>query len=93
VAEGVEDFQLFYYFQNEKVDPSLATGDPTISGVKLDQTVPIAVSVGITGISTRKLGGPSQVRPALFNRAAGTKKDAYVRTSFMTTIQLRNYEK
>ncbi|MDR2142434.1 MAG: hypothetical protein LBR11_11740 [Deltaproteobacteria bacterium] len=92
VADHIEDLQVYYYFGSEKVDYVRLTQDPAIGEAKLSQSAVRAVTVGLTGKSLRKVNRISQSRPALFNRAAGSKKDNYNRGSLVSTINLRNYD-
>jgi hypothetical protein len=59
----------------------------------LDTADVLAVSVGLTAKSDQKISRVGQYRPAMFNRAQGTVKDSYGRSSLVTTVQLRNFEK
>ncbi|MDR1577391.1 MAG: hypothetical protein LBT86_04070 [Deltaproteobacteria bacterium] len=93
VADQVEDLQLFYHYDTEKVDPKRVAQRPTLGGSKLDQSFVQAVSLGLTVKSVRKIGRTPQTRPALFNRAAGSAVDNHNRSHFVSTIQLRNYER
>ncbi|MDR1870629.1 MAG: prepilin-type N-terminal cleavage/methylation domain-containing protein [Deltaproteobacteria bacterium] len=93
VASQIEDLQLYYFFENEAVDPSRLTLTPAISSARLKDNNLRALGVGLTGKSLRKLGSSGQSRPALFNRKASSTKDNYNHSSLELLIQLRNYEK
>ena len=90
IADGIEDFQIFYYFENDAVDLALAAFNPDISPDRLDSAPVRAVAVALTAISSRGQGKPRWRRPALFNRNAGTKLDNQPRSTQTAMIRLRN---
>ncbi|MDR1607745.1 MAG: prepilin-type N-terminal cleavage/methylation domain-containing protein [Deltaproteobacteria bacterium] len=93
VADRVEDLQIYPHFENEIVDPARISQTAGLNSSKLDQYHVRAVSLGISVKSLRKVGKKPLSRPAFFNRRAGTKLDNFNRSSIVSVIQLRNYER
>jgi hypothetical protein len=90
IADGIEDLQLYYFFDGEDVDNTKINLDPGIDTAKLKVRKVMAVSVGLTAKTLNDRSAIPQIRPALFNRAAGTTVENSSRLSILETVQLRN---
>jgi hypothetical protein len=93
VADHIEDLELYYFFENEKIDQNAIYLDPSIGSSRLNHSDPKAIILGLTGRSARRVGRESSVRPSFFNRKRGAKREMFTYNSLITTLQLRNYEK
>jgi hypothetical protein len=97
VASNIEDFQVFYFYDNEEVAPAAVAGDPAMSSPALDVRTPgfrrvKAVGLGMVARAPRRdRNANSQPRPALFNREAGTVADEYTRNMLTEIVHLRNF--
>jgi hypothetical protein len=90
IADHIEDFQLHYFFDKEEVDVSKVSLDPGIDSAKLADKAVRAVIVGLTAKSDVERYAAPQIRPPLFNRAAGTVAEKVNRLSILETVHLRN---
>ena len=93
VANHIEDLQLYYFFETDKVDPALNSADPVISSNRLNRDRVKAVSVGLVSRSPYGKGKPVITRPALFNRLEGTARDNRPRDVLVETVFVRNYQR
>jgi hypothetical protein len=99
MASNIEDFQVFYYFNNDDVDPTALGNDPGMSSRALDVRSPglkrvKAVGLGMIARSFRpdREAAPSPC-PDLFNRKAKGEavRDQYPRNSLAEIVYLRNF--
>jgi hypothetical protein len=90
IADNIEDMQLYYFYNDEEIDNSKIHLDPGISTTKLKDFRVKAVTLGLTSKASYSRSGSQQVRPALFNREAGTMSDNFNRQLALETILLRN---
>jgi hypothetical protein len=94
VASDIEDLQVFYYYDQEEVDPSRVGGTPDLSSAALKSGRRVrAVALALTARSARGDGQGARYRsPTLFNHAAGGSADDHPRTILTETIFLRNFQ-
>jgi hypothetical protein len=105
VAGGIEDFQVFYYFNNEEVNPRRFTPPKDapledhhgLSSAKLDVRQANfnrvkAVALGLTARTPRPHRDAKPApRPALFNRREGDEPDRHTRNVLTEIVHLRNF--
>jgi hypothetical protein len=91
VAGNIEDLQVYYFYETEPVDMTQVGNTPTLSSTVLDKERVKAVAIGITSRSPYGDGPHNKVRPALFNRRAGTARDNHLRSTLVQTVHLRNF--
>jgi hypothetical protein len=91
LANNIEDFQCYYFFEGETLDLNMVTSNPDISYEKFKKEPVVAVAIGLTTRSS--YGGNRKgvnLRPALFNHVAGTVPDNRRRSTIMELVTLRN---
>jgi hypothetical protein len=93
VANYIEDLQVYYYYDSDRVNPALISENPNISSNRLNNNKVKAVSIGLISRSPYGKGSPKQKRPAFFNRAEGKNYDNNARNILVETVYLRNHQK
>jgi hypothetical protein len=89
IADGVEDLQVYFFYEDETVDNAKIKLNPDFDSTKLDSRKVMAVTVALTAKAIDRRG-PPQLRPALFNRPVGTVTERASRLSVLETVQMRN---
>jgi hypothetical protein len=92
VANNIEDMQLFYFFDHDVVDLERVTEEPLMSSDRLRTESVKAVALALTSRSRYDDPELRAVRPALYNRSAGTTPDGNRRNTLSELIFLRNYQ-
>jgi prepilin-type N-terminal cleavage/methylation domain-containing protein len=91
LANNIEDFQCYYFFEGDALDLTQVNNNPDIGYEEFKSKPVVAVAIGLTARSA--YGGNSKginLRPALFNRVAGTVPDNRRRSTIMELVTLRN---
>lgn len=100
VADDIEDFQVYYYHatdRNVQLANTSTQQNPSISSSTLNNPANRvrAVALGLVAASDRETaadGSEPAVRPALFNRQAGTEADRRPRQTMIELVSLRNFQ-
>lgn len=93
VADDIEDLQLYYFYETEKIDQASLSLPPQMGSAILNNMTVKAVALGMTSRSSYGRGFPSRRRPALYNRELGAAQDNRRRSSLSEYISLRNFER
>jgi hypothetical protein len=92
VANNIEDLQLFYFFNDELVDPTQVNDNPVISTNRLKNDSVKALALAMTSRADYGIGqSQNRFRPSLFNRASDGTGDNRARSTLSEYVYLRNY--
>ncbi|MDR1308770.1 MAG: hypothetical protein LBL95_02545 [Deltaproteobacteria bacterium] len=91
LAEDVEDFQAYFYFDGDPVRIADAAGDPAVSSARFAKNRVKAVALGLSARSASPGRQGGYRRPALFNRQAGTSADHRRHANLVEIVYLRNF--